>query len=55
MTVYPAHPNQPLFQRLATRIEWRRQMLHLAELDDRLLADIGISRGDIAVMRRRGF
>ena len=34
---------------LARRFERRRAMGRLAELDDRLLADIGLRRGDIAL------
>jgi len=34
---------------LAQRWQARRARMHLAELDDRLLADIGIARDDIRV------
>ena len=36
-------------ERLARRSERRRAIGQLAELDDRLLADIGLRRGDIAL------
>jgi uncharacterized protein YjiS (DUF1127 family) len=38
-----------LLQPLARRSERRRAIGRLAELDDRLLADIGLRRGDIAL------
>ena len=38
-----------LLEPLARRLERRRAIGRLAELDDRLLADIGLRRGDIAL------
>ena len=46
--------NEPttIFHRFAARISARRQERQLSELDDRLLADIGLTRGEIHGMRR---
>jgi uncharacterized protein YjiS (DUF1127 family) len=35
------------------RLEQRRQRQMLASLDDRMLADIGVSRGEIPFLARR--
>jgi uncharacterized protein YjiS (DUF1127 family) len=46
---FAALVRRQLFQPLARRSERRRAIGRLAELDDRLLADIGLRRGDIAL------
>lgn len=41
-----------IFHRLASHMAVLRQERQLSELDDRLLADIGLTRGEIHEMRR---
>ncbi len=44
-----------LWRRLGARLDLMRQRRALASLDARLLADIGLSRGDAEAEARRGF
>jgi uncharacterized protein YjiS (DUF1127 family) len=40
-----------LFYTLASHLRRGRLVEHLAGLDDRLLADMGMNRGDVAALR----
>ncbi|HEV2676677.1 MAG TPA: DUF1127 domain-containing protein [Aliidongia sp.] len=48
----PIHLLLTAYRHLALRIERARVSGHLADLDDRLLADIGLARRDIAKLLR---
>jgi uncharacterized protein YjiS (DUF1127 family) len=37
-----------IFREIARRLHHRKAMRSLSEMDDRMLADLGISRGEIA-------
>jgi len=48
----PLHLVYTAYQHLAQRLERARVTEHLAGLDDRLLADMGLARRDIAKLFR---
>jgi uncharacterized protein YjiS (DUF1127 family) len=43
-----------IFREISRRIHHRKAMRSLSEMDDRMLADLGISRGDIASVVHNG-